>query len=362
MIIGIASADYMRSDRTPSGKDAWGGSGFARVGQYLPHIKAAGHTVITGTLWLEGDCLSIEDGYLNKQFPDIIISQRLMMDNLVTAYKIGRSAGQIIVNDVDDWYWGLSTTNEAFKHSHPKHNAYENTNYYRQSLAASSYVTVSTPYLHGRLSRTLKVPMTILPNYVDVSRFSPVTITDTDCPDVGWAGSTSHRSGDIEILNGVLGPLAKEGSIKLVHAGDCVGSPSFASQLGVEEDLISRKIPRALAEDYPSILDFEVGLIPLRNTPFNEAKSDIKGLEYAAAGIPFVASNLPSYVGLANSGFDGGSFLAKNGEQWKKYVTRFRSPELRKHCQDHLLEVVKERDIAVGAKNLIDYLESLVPR
>ena len=362
MIIGIASADYMRSDRTASGLDGWGGSGFARIGQYIPYLQAAGHTVVAGTLWMEDDCLSIESGDHTKVYPDLIISQRLMHDKLDVAYLMGRAAGQIVVNDVDDWYWGLSTSNDAFKHSHPKFNKIENTTFYKQSLSASSYITVSTPYLHARLDKSSKVPMTVLPNYVDVTRFTPVTITDTDCPEVGWAGSTSHRSGDIEVLKGILEPMAKAGKIKLVHAGHWEHGPTFASQLGVDEDLISRKTDRTFPEDYPSILDFEVGIIPLRDTPFNEAKSDIKGLEYAASGIPFVASSLPSYVSLANSGFDAGSFTAKNGEQWRKYLDRLRSPDLRRQFQTELLTLVRDRDIAIGAKAYVEYLESLTPR
>jgi hypothetical protein len=38
-----------------------------------------------------------------------------------------------------------------------------------------------------------------------------------------------------------------------------------------------------------------VGLVPLTRGPFNEAKSYLKGLEYAAAGIPFIATPTEEY-------------------------------------------------------------------
>lgn len=363
MIIGIASADFMRADRTTTGIESWGGSGFARYGQYIPYMKAAGHEVYTGTLWKEDTCLAVEQADGTKVLPDLILSQRLMHDKLDDAYYLGRSAGQIIVNDVDDWYWGLSPANDAFIHSHPKHNKRENTTFYKKSLSASSYLTVSTPYLYGRLSDWAKVPTTIIPNYVDVSRFQVYPMTDTDTPLVGWAGSTSHRSGDIEVLRGIIGPMQARGDISLVHAGDYENSPKFSSKLGIEESRVAT-IPRVGPADYPSILKFEVGLIPLRDAPFNEAKSDIKGLEYAASGIPFVASKLPSYNALFKDWecMASGFYLAKNPAEWIKALQRMRDPQVRETSQAALLSHVKQRDIELGAKELLGYLESLVPR
>lgn len=366
MIIGVVSADYMRADRSHDGQEHWGGSGWARLGQYLPYLRAAGHEVVTGVLWQEDDtCLVVEDADLTRHFPDIILSQRLMHGGLDKAYEVGRQAGQIVVNDIDDWYWGLSPDNEAFLHSHPKYNLKENTTFYKRSLMRSSHITVSTPYLQQRISDWYKGPITLLPNYVDVSRFTPVTITDTTVPDVGWAGSTSHRSGDVETLAGILPPMARAGKIKLVHAGDFVNSPSYASKLGCEEELVARKIARTGAEDYPSILQFEVGVVPLRDTSFNEAKSYIKGLEYAAAGIPFVAPKFGEYNHLHqmwSRGDRASFFVAKNPQQWVKHIEALRNPIVRRECQKALLSLVKQHDIAIGAQRFVEYIESLVVR
>lgn len=367
MIIGIASADFLRADKTTNNEDAWGGSGFARVGQYVPYLRAAGHTVVAGTLWKDEEAghLFVEDATGTRFLPDIIYSQRLMHKGLAEAYKMGRNAGQIIVCDVDDWYWGLSPQNAAFLASHPKHNDIENTTAYKESLAAASYLTVSTPFLYEKVSWGPNVQRTLLPNYIEVSRFNPVAHTDTDCPEVGWAGSTSHRSGDIEQLSGVLAPMSTAGKIKIVHAGHWEGSPTYASKLGVPDEMIFRTEPRAGHNDYPKILTFEVGVVPLRNIPFNEAKSDIKGLEYAASGIPFVASKLPSYSTLHSDWSalgKAGFFIAKNPQQWVSFLDKLRNPALRKELSEALLENVKTRDTAIGAADMVAYFESLKPR
>jgi glycosyltransferase involved in cell wall biosynthesis len=365
MIIGITSADFVRADNNPTGIDQWGGSGWARIGQYVPFMREAGHTVVTGILWDNDNHLEVEDSDGVMHAPDLILSQRLMHDNLDKSYKSARQAGQIIVNDVDDWYWGLSPQNDAFYHSHPKHNTKENTTFYRASLAASSYLTVSTPYLAQRLRNWSRMPIQILPNYVDVTRFRTVPITDSTVPEVGWAGSTSHRSGDIETVAGILRPMQSRDEIRLVHAGAYPYSPSYASKLGVDDESV-RTNPRCGHEHYPVILDFEVGIVPLRSTAFNDAKSDIKGLEYAASGIPFVAAMSPAYKDLYGAWTDlfadPGFYLAKNGSDWTRKLTLLRDPETRQTCQDMLLENVKSRDVTVGARQYISYLEGLVPR
>ena len=51
-----------------------------------------------------------------------------------------------------------------------------------------------------------------------------------------------------------------------------------------------------------SVAELGVGLVPLLDSAFNRAKSWLKGLEYAALGVPFVASPTPEYVKLAGLG------------------------------------------------------------
>ncbi len=50
----------------------------------------------------------------------------------------------------------------------------ETTIFYGANIAASSLVTVSTPYLAERLSAKVRCPIVVIPNYVDVSRFTVV--------------------------------------------------------------------------------------------------------------------------------------------------------------------------------------------
>jgi glycosyltransferase involved in cell wall biosynthesis len=356
--IGIVSGDYLRADRSPDNKERWGGAGWARLGQYVNIMRSAGHDVTVGHLWLRGNSFTVQDEYDNVHYPDVILMQRLMHRGLDQSVRIARRSGQIVVNDIDDWYWGLDPRNAAFKASHPKYNKEENTSFYRSVVSSSDHITVSTPYLAERVRAMTDTSVTIIKNYVDVDRFTKRTHVDVDRPEVGWAGSTDHRSGDIEILRGVIPPMYYSGTIGLVHGGHMASSPSFASKIGVPENAV-RNIDRVDHAAYPSLLDFDIGIVPLRDIPFNHAKSDIKGLEYASAGIPFVASRLSAYVDLARD-WDGSVFIAKHPKDWVKNIKALTNVDFRREVADANYERVRQRDIHVGAREVLNFISSLV--
>jgi glycosyltransferase involved in cell wall biosynthesis len=64
----------------------------------------------------------------------------------------------------------------------------------------------------------------------------------------------------------------------------------------------------------------DVGIVPLASTRFNESKSYLKGLEFAARGVPFVASPLPEYELLAAN--DIGTICPDRGRSWRSAVAR----------------------------------------
>jgi glycosyltransferase involved in cell wall biosynthesis len=81
------------------------------------------------------------------------------------------------------------------------------------------------------------------------------------------------------------------------------------------------------AELWPAVACFDVGLVPLQPCRFNAAKSNLKGIEYAACGVPFVASPTPEYRALAEQGV---GLLAETPVQWKRQILALlRDQELR---------------------------------
>jgi glycosyltransferase involved in cell wall biosynthesis len=61
-------------------------------------------------------------------------------------------------------------------------------------------------------------------------------------------------------------------------------------------------------------VDFDIGLAPLVPSVFNQAKSPIKTAEYAALGIPAIASDVGPYPGFVEDGVTG--FLVRQPHEW----------------------------------------------
>lgn len=355
--IGIASGDYLRIDLSPDGEPKWGGSGWARIGQYLPYF-AEEYNVVVGILnSYEGKLVIQDDRTKEFHSPDILITQRLMHAGIAEDSKRSIQDGMVIIQDIDDWYWALDQRNQAWAASHPSLHPDENRDHYSRAIKNSSLIVASTPWIaESSAKRFGGVPVEIIGNYVDTDRFSRVD-QDVDVPVLGWAGSTMHRSGDLETLKGIITQVT--GDYKLFHGGhDPSGeAPTFADRVGVDEELVT-KAPLVNSEDYPKLLQMNVGLIPLRDTAFNHAKSDIKGLEYAACGIPFVASHSPSYDALHRS-WEGAFDLVRKPKQWLKALRSYTDAGYRMERSDEVYERSLSRGIRQGADAWLELLRSL---
>lgn len=354
MKIGFASGDWVHPERSVSGAEEWGGSGWVRFAQYIEHLP---YDVVSGTLVWNRDHFAIRTVTDKYEYVDIIFMHRLMHNGLAENVLKGRAAGQIIINDIDDWYWGLDPKNHAFKATDPKFNKDENRYNYRQILHNSDLIIASTPYLASRLMQwNMKAALTVVKNTIDVERFTPKEHTP-GTPTVGWVGSTAHRSGDLETMQGILKPMLMNGDIELQHSGHMSvdGYDGFADAVGVPDDMV-KKLPMVPHQEYASILTMDIGLVPLRHTPFNQAKSDIKGLEYAAAGVPFVAQKIDAYVELKES-LDVGR-IAKSPKDWVKHIKALHDHHLRTDEALKNREAVKARDISLGAEVMREILGS----
>lgn len=355
MKVGVASGDWFHPKRTGNDRPQWGGSGWARLGQYVPLLP---FDMCVGVATWVKDHFYIMDTDEVMHDPEVVIFQRMMHAGLINHVQQARAYGQKIINDMDDWYWGLSTSNQAFHVNHPKNNPNENINHYKLIIGKSDLVTVSTPYLMDRLSSFVKAPMVLVPNYVDTARFPKYVHRDVTPPTVGWVGSTGHRSNDLETISGWLKPMAERGEVHLYHGGDHSNNPTFASKIGVAPELV-RTQPMTPAEEYPSLMDMDIGVIPLSMIPFNEAKSDIKGLEYASAGIPFVAQATGSYRHLKDH--YGIGLVADKPVSWIKNIKKLFDYNYRTQLAEEGLERVQKRDIRYGVEQLGDIIRSIAP-
>lgn len=363
MKIGFASNDWSNLVDESTNRPGWGGAGWARLGQYQNRLP---FEVVAGRLAEKGGVFGVveyyaEDGTFAKKMHfdcDVIVMQRVM--NADVADKMGGAiaSGQVILNDIDDWFWGVSTKNIATHglYSDPD----DNLNHYKKILSRSTAVICSTTYLQSRIAPWCRGNVEVFPNFVDLARFTPRS--QRKDPVVGWAGSTMSRSGDLEQLRGKLEPVLREGlkfkhvghADSYMHDGEIKERPTFAQMAGIPDEKVARE-PLVDPSLYGGALKFDIGLVPLSDVPFNLAKSNIKGLEYTAAGIPFVASDTPEYRAL-HENFGIGQIVRKP-KDWSKHILAMRDIETRRDMVDAATVAVRPFRIEIGALLMTALLE-----
>jgi glycosyltransferase involved in cell wall biosynthesis len=92
---------------------------------------------------------------------------------------------------------------------------------------------------------------------------------------------------------------------------------------------------------YASAYDmFDIGLIPLKDTPFNRCKSELKMLEMGAKKVSVIVSDEYPYTNIANN---KKNCLTANKKEWFKQIKKLITlPELRSELSENLYNEVKE--------------------
>ena len=110
---------------------------------------------------------------------------------------------------------------------------------------------------------------------------------------LGWAGTVINHPTDLQATRGgVAMTLAEHPDWHFLCVGGAEHLEEVRKGLGLPE--VPEATPWRPLELHPFLVSaIDVGIVPLADLVFNYAKSWLKGIEYAALGIPFVASDMP---------------------------------------------------------------------
>lgn len=244
---------------------------------------------------------------------DVMVFQRLTAKTMVDAVKILRANGVAVVVDVDDDMSAIHQHNAAWSVLHPAStgkNAEYDWNAARKICDGATLVTVSTDALlrryavHGRgevLRNT--VPEIFL------------QIPHQDSATIGWAAALHSHPDDPQVVGTALSRVVRGGA-RYRH----VGAPhGVRSAFRLDEEPPSSGPVKI--ENWPhEVTKIGVGIAPLNDTRFNEAKSWLKMLEYAALGVPCVGSPRAEYRRL-HEGY-GVGVLAATPREWQRHLER----------------------------------------
>jgi len=256
-----------------------------------------------------------------------------------TEALLGRLAalGKVGLVEVDDHVRATPFYNPAFRKFRGRGGK---ARLLEECMKAADGVTVSTPEL-AELYAPLNPNTFPLPNCIDLEdpAWKPRVEKAEGRVVVGWAGSPTHLE-DFRPLVPVLEALCRRYPRVKVAVG---GPEEVFSLLGQIPESQKEYLSPVPFDKYPEMLArFDIGLVPLLDNAFNRCKSDLKGLEYSALGIPFLASPLPAYRRLVEEGRNG--FLCSHRREWfGRLCLLVEKEDLRRRMGEAAREIVERR-------------------
>ena len=212
----------------------------------------------------------------------------------------------------------------------------------------AAIVIAGNEYLAERARSAGAKQVEIIPTVVDIERYSVQNELSNHIPIVGWIGSPA-TSRYLFALKPVFKSIKEQFDVRFVAVG------------AKQEDFAGVPIevwPWTEETEVQSIQEFDIGIMPLSDTPWEQGKCGYKLIQYMACGIPVVAS--PVGVNKKIVKDSGNGFLAEGVDQWKEALGKL----LENHKmgermgQQGRLQTEKWYSMQVQAPRLLSLLKS----
>jgi glycosyltransferase involved in cell wall biosynthesis len=305
--------------------------------KYCDFFEVKSSSIMNPKDWVEFN----SEGKITKVIPGLTIHQRQYGAPNLQNFRFLRTQLRVpCIYEIDDYLHGVPLTSSARFAYDPQiqKERFQNIDLY---LKEADAITVSTEYLK-KLYYQYNKNIYVLQNCIDFELYedSFLTLREISRQEhkqkgeiwLGWAGSNTHLP-DLNVAKDAVIQILREfPQVKLALGGwdgtfkDKDGN-LVAQQLNPWKDIpAERKIAIPWATEmkhYPKMLtNFDIGIAPLENNDFNRAKSNIKFLEYAACGVPVIASDVEPYGTTITNG-ETGLLVQSNGSihfDWYKKI------------------------------------------
>lgn len=256
---------------------------------------------------------------------DVVYAWRLYTEAFLRVARAIAEAGGSLVWDNDDDLTSLEVRGRA---NHKFYSGLSGRQHFARMTAVmrcARLVTTPSRALAERYAGAAGVDVRVIENYVEsvvevpkgtgarrglLGRRSRPASPTSERVVVGWVAHLEHQT-DMERLR------LRETMQRVHDENEHVEVVSIGCGLGLSGDRYRhlRRVP--FDELATHIAEFDLGLAPIVDIPFNRARSSIKVKEYAAAGVPWLASPIGPYQALGER--QGGRLVAD--DVWGEAVT-----------------------------------------
>lgn len=278
------------------------------------------------------------DNMINAHIFDVIVVQRVNpFSNQIL--KKAKKHNIKIVYETDDDFLNIDPENPSY------HYIINNFNNIKKLVTNSEQIVVSTNGLKERFNKMDLDNVEVIKNYYvnDSLPLKAFKFRGNEFIKIGYFGTLTHGD-DIELVRNVILRLKEIFSKKGITVLFEIAGASLDENSDWFNIIKIPYYPMSMHTFYDWLgkhSEWDIGIIPLVNTDFNSCKSELKYIEFAALGIPVVASNVEAYNRSIKDGVNG--YLASNEDEWvDKMSLLIEDPVLRNgfvnNARDDILE------------------------
>lgn len=278
--------------------NAQGGVHHYRIREPLRGLALRGHETKT----LPAATADVFDNY------DVVLVRGLHnpRNSILWRWAAQSKVRALLVYDLDDdiWGWHPNSQEDRYWNDQRRLNAELN-------IQCADLVTTPTDAL-AEVLRELNINVTVLPNTIPDKLLKLLPPKRNGSFVVGWQGAQQHVR-DLELVyNPVLRFMLRHSDVQF-HVWGPQGVSDFPNAL---QSRIHAHPWISSVWGHYARLHMDIGLAPIDPAyRFNETKSDVRLREYAALGIPFVASRSEAYTATALS---TRGLVAETAEEWEE--------------------------------------------
>jgi glycosyltransferase involved in cell wall biosynthesis len=266
----------------------------------MEELSRRGHLV--GTAVLDGtfDRLPPADAFLDF---DVVYFWRLFEEPVRRIAHRLRDAGVAVIWDNDDNIAAVPRGVPNYRF-HGGMIGQREWGEMRSMMKLADAVTTPSPHLAERYRNTGHPNVHVIENYLPAIGAAPRGGRRRAHQFVvGWVAGSEHIVDERDLK---LSEVAR----RLLAARDDVVIVTVGVRLRLEDPRYQYVQFVPLDELANVVAQFDVGLAPLTDIPFNRARSNLKVKEYAAQGVPWLASPIGPYADL---GEEQGGWLVDDG-------------------------------------------------